>query len=54
MVVTVIQDSVIIINQYEAVFDSTGTAKFQTLGFYSEATDVTIKYTLHAQTNIEM
>ena len=50
--VTVIEGSTSLINQYQAYFNSNGTAQFQTLGFYNEANNTVVKYSLVAQSGV--
>jgi hypothetical protein len=50
--VTIIQGSTKLINQYQAYFNSNGTAQFQTLGFYNEANNTVVKYSLLAHIGV--
>ena len=52
--VAIYQGSTSIISQYQMAFNSNGTAKFQTLGFYNEANNVIISYNLMGQQGLNM
>ena len=54
MNVTVYQGSTSVINQYIAYFNVNGTTQLQTLGFYNEATGVTIRYNLIGPSGLSM
>ena len=44
--VKIVYGSSSIINEYQTNFNENGTAQFQKLGFYNEATNVSVLYTL--------
>jgi hypothetical protein len=50
--ITIIQGSTKLINQYQAYFNTNGTAQFQTLGFFNEANNTVVKYSLISQSGV--
>jgi hypothetical protein len=52
--ITINQGSTSVINQYQVKFNQNGTAQFQTFGFYKEATDVSVLYSVIAPNGVSM
>ena len=52
--ITINQGSTNIINQYQAMFNQNGTAQFRTFGFFKEATNVSVSYSVLVPNGVSM